>query len=132
MKPERIVRGIVRGLMFVPLFLLFLALFGYLFMLLWNWLMPALFGLHGITFWQALGLLILSKILFSGFRGRSGRRGPWRGPWGWRRGMRERWEQMTPEEREKFRQGLRGLCDSFMRTGAEPKGEAQAKSPAPE
>lgn len=40
-------------------------------MLLWNWLMPVIFGLTTITFWQALGLLALSKILF----GRGGRRG---------------------------------------------------------
>lgn len=125
MKTQRIVRGIVRGLMFLPLVLLFLALFGYLFMVLWNWLMPALFGLRMITFWQALGLLILSKLLFGGFRGRSGRRGPWR----WRRRMMERWEQMTPEEREKFRQGFREYCGSFRPGGMEPKDEAQAKSP---
>ena len=34
---------------------------------LWNWLMPAMFGLQTVTFWQALGLLVLSKILFGGF-----------------------------------------------------------------
>ena len=122
---KRIVRGIVRGLMFVPLVLLFLAVFGFLFMTLWNWLMPALFGLRLITFWQALGLLILSKILFGGFRGRYGRRGQWH----WRRRWMERWEQMTPDEREKFRQGFRAYCGAFNAPGAEAKGEAQAKSP---
>lgn len=35
-------------------------------MLLWNWLMPLVFGLMTISFWQALGLLVLSKILFGG------------------------------------------------------------------
>lgn len=124
MRKERIVRGMVRGLIFVPLFLVLVALVSYLFMNLWNWLMPALFGLRLITFWQALGLLILGKILFGGFRGRPG----WRGPMRWRSGMRWRWEQMTPEEREKFRQGLQGLCGAFMGTTAEPKGEAQPKS----
>jgi hypothetical protein len=69
---------------------------------LWNWLMPGLFGWHLITFWQALGILILSKILFGGFRGRPG--------WGGRARMFERWEKMTPEEREKFREGLRYGC----------------------
>src|SRR5215831_8477575 len=73
-------------------------------MSLWNWLMPTLFGRPLITYWQALGLLILSRILLGGFRGRPG------GPpqWHWRKRMMERWEQMTPEEREKFRQGLKG------------------------
>jgi hypothetical protein len=41
-------------------------LFGYFVMLLWNWLMPALFGLKVITYWQAFGLIVLSKILFGG------------------------------------------------------------------
>jgi hypothetical protein len=43
-------------------------LFGFVVMHLWNWLMPMIFGLGIITFWQALGLLILSKILFGGFK----------------------------------------------------------------
>ncbi len=38
--------------------------FTFALMLLWNWLMPVIFGLTVITFWQALGLLALSKILF--------------------------------------------------------------------
>ena len=77
--------------------------FGFTVMSLWNWLAPAVFGLHTITFWQALGLLILSKILFGGFRGRPGA-GPWR------RRMNDRWQQMTPEEREKLRQGMVTRC----------------------
>ena len=108
-------RRIVRGLKFLPFALLFLALFGFVVMRLWNWLMPALFGWHLITFWQALGVLILSKILFGGFKG-----GPGRHMY-WRRRMMERWEQMTPEEREKFRQGMRGRCGTFGSSVAEPK-----------
>lgn len=81
----------------------FFFLFGYFVMRLWNWLMPDLFGLHTISYWQAIGVLVLSKILFGGFRG--GRGG---GPWGWRRRhMMERWEKMTPEEREKEREKIR-------------------------
>ena len=78
--------------------------------LLWNWLMPALFGFRQVTFWQALGLLALGRILFGGFgvhgcagsriRGRIGER--------IRERMAERWEHMTDEERERFRQGLAG------------------------
>jgi hypothetical protein len=55
-------------------------------------------GARAIDFAHALGLLILSRILFGGFRGHGG----WRGRQHWRR-----WEQMTPEEREKFQQGMR-------------------------
>ena len=88
---------------------LFFVIFTYLVMRLWNWLMPPLFGLHLITFWQALGILVLSKILFGGFRC-----GPRRyRDWSWRRRMFERWERMTPEERDKFRERMRGPCGPF-------------------
>lgn len=40
------------------------AAFTFALMLLWNWLMPVIFGLTAITFWQALGLFVLSKIIF--------------------------------------------------------------------
>lgn len=45
-------------------------LFGYIIMSLWNWLMPELFDLPMITYWQAVGLFLLAKILF-GFGGGS-------------------------------------------------------------
>src|SRR5215472_3276250 len=82
----------------------FVTVFSFVVMQLWNWLGPALFGARMITFWQALGILVLSKILFGGFRGRPGYGGHWR------RRMRDRWEQMTPEERERFRQGAFSAC----------------------
>jgi hypothetical protein len=107
-------RSILRFFKFTLFAVLFLAVFGFVVMRLWNWLMPALFGWHLITFWQALGILILSKILFGGFRG-----GP-RRHWHWRGRMMERWSSMTPEEREKFRQGM-GRCGVFGQTVAEPK-----------
>ncbi len=105
----------VRFLMFLPLVLAGIALFTFFVMRLWNWLMPAIFGLHLITYWQALGLLILCKILFGGFRG--ARRGP---DWRWRRRMMERWDSMTPEERDKFRQAMRERC-GFRTPAPEPK-----------
>lgn len=76
-----------------PVFVIFIAIGGEVVMHLWNWLLPSLFGWRQITFWQALGLLALCRILFGGFgfHGCNSRR---------------RWERMTPEEREKFRQGL--------------------------
>jgi len=77
-------------------------LFGYVTMSLWNSLMPAIFGLKLITFWQALGLLLLAKILFGGFHRHGGGRP------GWKRHMAERFANMTPEDREKFRAGMRG------------------------
>src|SRR6516225_4483515 len=80
------------------------ALGGEIVLQLWNWLLPPLFGLRQITFWQALGILVLCRILF----GRLGGPGSYRR--GFRRRISERWEQMTPEERERFRQGMRGRC----------------------
>ncbi|HSM88071.1 MAG TPA: hypothetical protein VLT16_18090 [Candidatus Limnocylindrales bacterium] len=84
----------------------FIAVGGEIVRLLWNWLLPSLFGWRQITFWQAVGLLALCRILFGGLGMGRSHRSP-RGP-----RMLERWAQMTPEEREKFRQGLRGRCGS--------------------
>ena len=90
---------------FAPLALLGMALFvflgGTIVMLLWNSLVPPIVGARAITFWQALGLLVLCRILFGGFGfGMHGRR------------MEDR---MTPEERERFRERIRErwpfLCD---------------------
>lgn len=106
---------LLRVLKFVFFALLFVTVFSFIVMRLWNWLTPALFGWHMITFWQALGILILSKILFGGFRGGA------HGGWGGRRRMMERWDQMTPEEREKFRETMRGRCGSFAPRATETK-----------
>lgn len=57
-----------KHLIFIPIGLAcFGGIFGMAVKLLWNWLMPAIFGLPAITFWQAFGLLALCKILFGGF-----------------------------------------------------------------
>jgi len=83
---------------FIVLAIIGVFVFGGIVMWLWNTLMPVLFHLPVISFWQALGLLVLAKILFGGFRGGGGPGGRWRGQ------MRRRWMNMTPEEREKFRE----------------------------
>jgi len=97
-------RWVKRGLKIGAIGVVAIAVFGFVVMGLWNWLAPAVFGLRSITFWQALGVLILSKILFGGFRGRPGYGGHWR------RRMSARWQQMTPEEREQFCQGMFRHC----------------------
>jgi hypothetical protein len=113
MRRNWVAKVVTIALFAVPLFL---AVFGYGVMRLWNWLMPALFGWHLISFWQAIGILVLSKILFGGFHGRHG------GRMHWRHRMSERWEQMTPEEREKFRQSMRGrFCSPFEPPAEAPK-----------
>jgi hypothetical protein len=112
MKLKRILRFVLAVVLFAPLLI---ALLGSAVMWLWNWLTPPLFGWHLITFWQAVGILVLSKILFGGLRGGRG------GHMHWRHRMKDRWEHMTPEEREKFHQGMRGRCGSFGSAAAEPK-----------
>ena len=110
---------LTKMILLVPLailgILIFTAIGGGVVMLLWNWLAPALFGLRLITFWQAIGLLALCRILFGGFGlggggHRSGSRRRMEGRIRERvhERMDERWEQMTPEERERFREGMRG------------------------
>ena len=100
--------------------LLFCFIGGELVMRLWNWLLPPLFGWRQITFWQAFGLLALCRILFGGHG--------WRGSGGSnlrrriKERMAERWERMTPEERERFRQGIHGRC-GFGPSTSERKGQ---------
>jgi hypothetical protein len=72
---------------------------GTMVQLLWNWLMPMLFGLREVTFWQALGILALSRILFGGLGVGGGRRSGGR----WAR-------DMSADERERFRQRIRERC----------------------
>lgn len=83
---------------------LFTFLGGELVRQLWNWLTPSLFGWKQITFWQAIGLLGLCRILFGGFR----LGGPNRAYA--RRRIAERMEHMTPEERERYRAAFRARC----------------------
>src|SRR5580704_2870967 len=108
-------RWILRGMKIVAFALVVGTALSYVTMRLWNWLTPALFGWHLITFWQAMGILVLSKILFGGFRGGSG------GHRHWRHRMRERWGRMNPEEREKFRQSMRSRYSPFAPPTADPK-----------
>jgi hypothetical protein len=75
--------------------------FGFVVKSLWNALIPPIFGWHTITFWQGLGLLLLSKILFGGFHHHGGRDKRWK------QRMKDRWEKMTPEERDRLREGMR-------------------------
>jgi len=87
---------------FILVALIVIAGFGQAVLQLWNWLVPPIFGLPALTFWQAVGLLALSWILFGSWRG-FGHRGRH-----WRHGMHERLERMTPEERENFRKAMAG------------------------
>lgn len=94
-------------LLIPPGMVLFGWLFGEIVMHLWNWLMPMLFGVRQITFWQGLGLLVLCRILVGGLAG--GNSGGSRS----RKRSGARWECMTPEEHEKFREWSRTRRGDF-------------------
>ena len=96
--------------------LLFIFIGGEIVLHLWNWLVPQLFGWRQLTFWQALGLLLLCRILFGGHGWRNSSRSHMR------RRMAERWDQMTPEERERMRQSWRGRW-GFCPPGGESQGQ---------
>jgi len=97
------------GLRFLVFGLAWVGAMGLVVWFLWNHLAPTIFQLREITFWEALGLLILCRILFGGFRGWGSRMRKAR----WVRG----WKELTPEERERFRRAMgTGRCD---RTAAE-------------
>jgi hypothetical protein len=97
---------IVRILGIALIVAIFLAGFGLAVWQLWNLVMPEIFGLPALGFWQAVGLLSLSWILFGSWRGFPRRHGRWG------HGMRERWAHMSPEERESFRRGMESRCGS--------------------
>jgi hypothetical protein len=104
------------------IFLVIIALFGGVVLFLWNWLLPAIFGLPEINYFQAVGLLVLARILFGGmglggtmhvagmrFAGTSGA-----ASWGSRghdNPFREKWMQMSEEERKEFIAKRHGFHD---------------------
>ena len=97
------------------------AAFSAVTMLLWNWLIPAIFGWSAICFWQALGLLALCRILFGGMNGnhrfermKRHHRNP----------IREKWINMTSEERKEFMKNHRfGFCHDFPQNDKSEKQE---------
>jgi hypothetical protein len=103
-----------------------LFLFSFIVMNLWNAILPAVIHVTAITFWQALGILILSKILFGGFGGRR---------WGGRRNhfMQERFANMTSEEKEKFKAQWKDRCNRWSRNAApskSPQTEETSETPS--
>lgn len=86
-------------------------------MFLWNWLIPEIFNGPTINFIQALGILVLSKILFTGFGGRGGCSHGNRGIW--RQKFYEKMQRMSPEEKEKFKNKF-GRCFVDYPSGDKP------------
>ena len=103
-----------RVLFFIVMATFGVIVFGSIVMLLWNNVLAEVLNISTITFGQALGILVLSKILFGGFRGGWGG-----GRHHWKNRMQEKWAAMTPEEREKFKAQWQKRCgpwgSSFMK-----------------
>ena len=87
---------VVGGLAFAAVIAL---LFGLILMALWNWLMPEIFGLPAISYWQAWGLVLLAHILFKGGHAEHRR---------WRPGSRDKWEDRF---KERFKHRFSGHTD---------------------
>lgn len=110
---------VLKGLKFVVLGAAFVTAAGFAVMWLWNWLMPAIFGLGTITWIQALGMFALAKILFGGrgghgWGGRGGCGGHHHGRHGhWRQRWEEKWANMSEEERAKMRAKWGNRCGGF-------------------
>jgi hypothetical protein len=98
MKRSRLTKFIFLVIVVAPVAIF---LFGSVVMLLWNNVLTPVLHVSEITFWQGLGLLVLSKILFGSFGGR----GRYRRDFGKQRIM---WNSMTPEQKEKFKEEWRG------------------------
>ncbi len=97
-----------RILFFILIAAVAILVFGGVVMLLWNNVLATVTNVHTITFVQALGILVLSKILFGGFRGGWGPRRYY-----WKQRMAQKWNNMTPEEREKFKQEWQKRCGGW-------------------
>ncbi|SEG03969.1 hypothetical protein SAMN05421819_1780 [Bryocella elongata] len=96
----------LRGLKICVMVVAILALVSLVVEHLWNWLMPSIFHLRLITYWEAMGLLVLSKLLLGGFHKHAPGGNRWNERREWKRRMKARWAGMTPEERERFKAGM--------------------------
>lgn len=90
---------------FIPILLAGVFMLSGAVMLLWNAILPDLTGVHAVTYWQAMGILALSKILFGGFRGMYDHGRHHHHHLG--KDLREKWMQMDPEERKKMTEEMK-------------------------
>ena len=96
-------KGFLYGLMIAGIIALVAGIFAWVFMYLWNWLIPDLFNGPVLGYWQALGLLVLSKMIFGGF-GTGHKRHHWKQKHShWKHKWQEQCGSMTPEEKEKWK-----------------------------
>jgi hypothetical protein len=103
----------------IVLGVLFVFVFGWITMTLWNWLIPSIFNGPAITYWQAFGLLVLSKILFSGFGGKGHHKGG-----NWKGRHYQKFANMSPEEREALKQKMRERWCNYNKNTPDQKPDA--------
>jgi hypothetical protein len=106
---------------FILVFAAFVLALGGVVMLLWNAILPDTVGVKPLTYWKALGLLILAKILFGGFR----RPGSWGGSG--RNKERKKWMNMSDEERQQFKLKWKTHCRKRDSLTKEDKGQTFLK-----
>ena len=99
---------VIKCIGFAALAIGFASLVSYVVMRLWNGVLVDVTNVKIITYPQAIGILVLSKILFGGFKKSWGGRSEQ-----WKQNMKEKWGKMNPEEREKFKQQWRNRCRSW-------------------
>jgi hypothetical protein len=100
---------------FAILAIAFGALLSYVVMLLWNGVLAVVVPIATISFTQAIGLLVLSKILFGGFHGRcGGGRGSH-----WKNELTEKWHAMSPDEKDRMKEEWRNRCGTWRRPNKE-------------
>ncbi len=100
-----------RKFIFIPFAIAaFLSLVSFVVMTLWNYLLPGILHVGAITFWQAMGIFVLCKILFGFGKGGHNKWGGRGNPW-MRHKMEEKFKGMSPEEKEAFKAKMSNFCD---------------------
>jgi hypothetical protein len=115
-----------RGLFFLKCAVIgaiLIALVGWITMLLWNWLVPELFNGPELSYWQALGLLVLSKILFWGFGGKGHHKSHGSSPY-WKHRLYEKFSNMPADQREEFKRKMKEKWCRFDRSDSGEKSDS--------
>ncbi len=94
---------------FIPVVALIAAVLGFVVMFLWNWILPEVAHAGKLNYWQALGLLVLCRLLFGNFNKGGGHNGFRERA----RGMRAKWDSMNEEERAKFKEEYKRRCGGW-------------------
>jgi len=120
-RPHRNVPGPVKGFFILMMISVALFVLGQVIMYLWNTILVKVTGVQVISFWEAIGLFILSRILFGSFHFNKGRHMKHK----MRKGARwkEKWMNMSDEERTEFKQRWKDRCGRPPRRGGPEREE---------